>query len=74
MTNATHPIWRDGDRLVSNACGGFWDKVPDERLETYASDEGLAPLDRAFAAAVLAIRRFERLAATDPSLRHHIPA
>lgn len=54
-------IWRDDDRLVSAECGGFVDTVPDDNLERYAADESLADLDRAFAAAALAVRRFERL-------------
>jgi hypothetical protein len=59
----THPeIWREGDRVVSDLCGGFWDLVPDTDLERYAADESSHALDRAFAAATLAIRRYERLA------------
>lgn len=57
------PIWRDGNRLASAECGGFIDTVPDENLAGYAADAALHPLDRAFAAAVLAIREFERQAA-----------
>lgn len=55
-------IWRDGDRLVSAQCGGYVDTVPDANLERYAQDYTLDPLDRAFAEAVLAVRRFERAA------------
>jgi hypothetical protein len=63
MSNVTETaIWRDGDRLVSHECGGFIDTVPDANLERYAADEASHPLDRAFAAAVLSIRKFERLA------------
>ena len=66
MENRTGPtgpeVWRDGDHVKSHMCGGFWDRVPDENLERYAADESSHALDRAFAAATLAIRRFERLA------------
>lgn len=55
-------IWRDGNRLVSRECGGFVDTVPAEKLEECAANEASHELDRAFAAAVLAIRRFEALA------------
>lgn len=62
-TGAIGPeIWRDGDRIVSHLCGGFWDRVTDDNLAKYADDETSHPLDRAFASATLAIRRFERLA------------
>lgn len=55
-------IWREGEHIKTNLCGGFWDHVPDENLEQYAADESGHDLNRAFAAATLAIRRFERLA------------
>lgn len=63
-------IWREGDRLVSAECGGFIDTVPDENLERYATDEMSHPLDRAFAAAVLSIRKFERLAFDERAQRY----
>ena len=62
MSDISTPIWRDRDRLVSHECGGFVDWVEDEQLEGYAADPSSHELDRAFAAAVLAIRRFERVA------------
>lgn len=53
-------IWREGDRIRASSGMGYHDRVPDERLQEYADDEGSAEYDRAFAAAVLAVRRFER--------------
>lgn len=60
----TQTIWREGDRLRATDGSGFADRVPDANLEKYAADETSHPYDRNFAAAVLAIRRFER---TDPN-------
>ena len=53
-------IWRDENRLVSAECGGFVDTVPESDLERYAADESADEIDRAFAAATLAVRRLER--------------
>lgn len=53
-------VWRDGYRIASRHHGGFWDRVPDESLERYAADPKSHAEDRLFAAAALAIRRFER--------------
>ena len=75
MNETTEPIgpeiWREGDRIVSHLCGGFWDRVTDEDLTKYADNESSHPLDRAFAAATLAIRRFERLALQERIERDH---
>lgn len=62
MTPRRPEIWRDGDRIVTDLCGGFWDRVPNVNLEQYAANEDSHPLDRAFAAATLAIRQYEHLA------------
>lgn len=55
-------IWREGGRIRDVDGMGYSDHVPDAHLIEYAADETLHEYDRAFAAAVLAIRRFERAA------------
>jgi lysozyme family protein len=53
-------IWREGGRIRATDGMGYHDRVPDETLAEWAADVTLSEYDRAFAAAVLAIRRFER--------------
>lgn len=66
LTQTQH-VWREGDRIRARDGMGYGDAVPDSHLEGYAGDPGLHPYDRTFAAAVLAIRKFERAA----QLAHH---
>jgi hypothetical protein len=53
-------IWREGPRIRSRVGGGYNDIVPDESLAAHAANPELHEVDRAFAAATLAIRRYER--------------
>jgi hypothetical protein len=53
-------VWREGDRIRATDGMGFADSVPDANLRKYAANPESTDFDRRFAAAVLAIREFER--------------
>ena len=56
-------IWREGDRIRRTDGTGYSDFVSDEQIRENIARGHPDPLHDAFAAAVLAIRAFERLTA-----------